>query len=85
MTSRDIRGEIDKDPFVPLRLHLVSGKTIDVPLQSAAWVLQNALLVFQNAKRGSQSASGYDVIAFRNIERIEQRHINGGRRRRQAS
>jgi hypothetical protein len=85
MTSQDIKAELEKDPFVPLRLHLVSGKTIDVPFPSAAWVLQISVLVFQNVQQGSQSASGYDVVALRNIERIEQRDVNGGRRRRKAS
>jgi hypothetical protein len=85
MTSQDIKGELEKDPFVPLRLHLVSGKTIEIPFQSAAWVLQNAVLVFQNPRRGSQSVSGYDVISLRNIERIEQRSSSGGRSHRRAS
>jgi hypothetical protein len=72
MTSQDIKSEIEKMPFIPFRLHLVSGKTIDVKRSEAAWLLQNTVLVFQKPKRTSQEASGYDVIAFRNIERIEQ-------------
>lgn len=73
MTSEDVRAELEKEPFVPLRLHLVSGKVIDVPFAGAAWLLQNAVLVFRKAKPGSVKADGYDVLAFRNIERIEQR------------
>ena len=78
MTSKDIEGELQNDPFIPLRLHLVSGKTIDVPFPGAAWILQNAVLVFQNPKPGRTIAEGYDVIAMRNIERIEHR---GGKRK----
>ena len=73
MTSKDIQAELNKDPFVPIRLHLVSGKVIDVPFSIAAWLLQNAVLVFQNPKARQGTASGYAVIALRNIERIEQR------------
>jgi hypothetical protein len=73
MTSKDIEAELQKDPFVPLRIHLVSGKVVEVPVPGAAWLLQNAVLVFQKAKAGSWRVGGYDVIAFRNIERIEQR------------
>jgi hypothetical protein len=35
--------------------------------------MQNALLMFQNTKAGSYRVGGYDVIARRNIERVEQR------------
>jgi hypothetical protein len=73
MTSKDIEGELFRDPFVPLRLQLVSGKTLGIPMPGAAWILRNALLVFQDPKPGRAMAEGYDVIAFRNIERIEQR------------
>ena len=73
MTSKDLEAELLKDPFVPLRLHLVSGKTIDIPRQGVAWMMQNAVLVFQNAQPGRTRATGYDVIAYRNIERLEQR------------
>ena len=73
MTSKDIAGELEKQPFVPLRIHLVSGKTLDVPFANAAWLLQNAMLIFQHAKPGKSRVDGYDVVALRNIERVEQR------------
>lgn len=74
MTSRDIESELERDPFIPLRLHLVSGKTLDVPASGVAHTLQNALLVFHNKRPGKVRVDGYDVISFRNIERIEQLH-----------
>lgn len=70
MTSKDLQAELTKDPFVPLRLHLVSGKTIDVPSAGIAWMMQNTVLIFQDATPSRMQAKGYDVIAFRNIERI---------------
>lgn len=78
MTSKDFQSELEKDPFVPFRIHLVSGKTVDVVIPSAAWLLQNAVLIFRNARAGSQKAEGYDVVALRNIERIEQMHGKPG-------
>jgi hypothetical protein len=72
MTTRDLEAELERDPFVPLRLRLVSGKTLEVSVPGAAWVLRNAVLVFQNAKPGRARVDGYDVIALRNIERLEQ-------------
>ena len=68
-----MQAELEKEPFIPLRLHLVNGKWIDIPHQAAGWLMQNAVLVFQNARKGSSRVGGYDVIALRNIERVEQR------------
>ena len=72
MTSKDMQAELERDPFIPFRLHLVSGKVVKVPAPGVGWLLQNAVLIFQNAKPGRARVGGYDVIALRNIERIEQ-------------
>jgi hypothetical protein len=71
MTSEDIRSEIEKEPFIPFRLHLVSGKTVDVTIKGQVEMLQNAILVFQR-DAGPDGETLYDVIALRNIERLEQ-------------
>ena len=71
MTSEDIRSELEKLPFIPFRLHLVSGNFIDVMMISSAEMLQNAILVF-HSDRGPNEETLYDVIALRNIERLEQ-------------
>jgi hypothetical protein len=73
MTSKDMQAELLKDPFVPFRIHRVSGKFVDVSAPGIAWLMQNSILVFQHAKPSQATAGGYDVIALRNIERIEQR------------
>jgi hypothetical protein len=67
MTSEDVKSLLEKDPFVPIRLHLVSGDKIDVLRFSSVTMLQNAILILQTPPR-----DGYDVIALRNIERLEQ-------------
>jgi hypothetical protein len=69
VTSEDLRSELEKQPFIPLRMHLVSGKTIDVGLPGVAWMLQNSVLIFHVPH---SRESGYDVVALRNIERLEQ-------------
>jgi hypothetical protein len=72
MISKDLEAELEKQPFVPLRLHLVSGKTVRISAPNAAWLLQNALMLLRGARPGRVKGEGYDVIALRNIERIEQ-------------
>jgi hypothetical protein len=72
MTSQDLENELVREPFVPLQLHLVSGKTVAIPAARAAWLMQNSVLVFQNFHPGRARVDGFDLIAMRNIERIEQ-------------
>jgi hypothetical protein len=71
MTSEDLRAELEREPFVPLRLHLVSGKSVRVASSSAAFLLQNALMLIRGKKPGKATVGGYDIISLRTIERIE--------------
>lgn len=72
MTSEDVQQEIDREPYLPLRLHLASGKTIDLPYPNTAWIRQNTLLVVFPLERSTHRIGNYDVVALRLIERIEQ-------------
>jgi hypothetical protein len=77
MTESELTDELARDPFTPFQLHLVSGKTLDVLGPTTAHTLKNALLVLHNPTIGSPRAKGYDVIAYHNIERIEQLEVGG--------
>lgn len=84
MTEDDLLAELEKEPFRPFRLHLVSGKVVDVLAPNAAHTLTNSLLVLRNPTIGSPRAEGYDVVAYENIERTEQLDIGkrpGSKRR----
>jgi hypothetical protein len=72
MTSEDVNQELDREPFVPLRLHLSSGQKIDVEYANSAFVRQNTLLVVHRLAPRTHAIGNYDVIALRLIERIEQ-------------
>ena len=72
MNENDLVAELTRDPSVPFRLHLASGKFMDVGSPNAAHTLTDALLVLRNPVAGTPRAEGYDVIAYQNIERIEQ-------------
>jgi hypothetical protein len=74
MTESKLIDGLHVEPFMPLRLHLVSGKTLDIHAPGLAHPLRNALLVLRNPTRSS-TADGYDVVAYANIERIEQLDI----------
>jgi len=72
MTETELIAELETDPFMPFRLHMVSGKTLDIRAPGSAHTLRNALLVLRNPVLGSSRAEGYDVVGYTNIERIEQ-------------
>jgi hypothetical protein len=72
MTTEDIRQELEKDPFVPLRLHLVSGQRMDTLQSGTAWLRQNTLLIVHPLSKGTVAIGGYNVIDLRSIERVEQ-------------
>ncbi|HEV8608123.1 MAG TPA: hypothetical protein VGQ99_22500 [Tepidisphaeraceae bacterium] len=79
MTREGLRQEIHREPFMPLRLHLSSEKVMDIYDPTTAWLQDNALLVVHRLRPHAQDAGGYDVIAYRLIERIEQLNGSGGK------
>lgn len=86
MTEKELVGEVERVPFIPLRLHLVSGKVLDILGPNTAHPLSNALLVLRNPIIGTSRAESYDVIAYHSIERIERLHLgkNGQKKRKSA-
>jgi hypothetical protein len=71
MTSEDLRSELDREPFTPIRLHLVSGHSVEIRNARDAALLQNSVVVLHGFDPRFEEV-GYDVISLRNIERIEQ-------------
>lgn len=71
MTSEQIDSELDKTPFVPFRLHLASGKTVDIKTARGADVMGSTVMVFHPLTH-PDSDPGYDLISVYNIERLEQ-------------
>lgn len=70
MTSEDIRSELERSPFIPFRIHLVSGKTMDVTITTNAWILQNSVLLL-DPPIDRDEEGGYNLVSLRNIERPE--------------
>lgn len=70
MTGEEIRSEVEREPFVPFRLHLVSGKTFDVTATATVLTLRNAVLILSPPMDGADEGD-YNIVALRNIERLE--------------
>jgi hypothetical protein len=72
MNSEEVKQEIARDPYLPLRLHLNNGRKIDLPYQNMGWLQRTALLVVHRLGPRTQVIDSYDVIELGLIERIEQ-------------
>jgi hypothetical protein len=71
MTTEQILRELEREPFVPLRLHLTSGQIMEIPYPRPAWLRQNTLLVVHPLARNTSAIANFDVIWLPLIERIE--------------
>jgi hypothetical protein len=86
MSKDEIKAELARDPFVPLRLHLKNGQRVSVPFPEVVHVMNRDMLVVKGAKPGTRRAKGYVTFVFEDVIRIEQlRNGNTGHRRRKAS
>jgi hypothetical protein len=50
MSTEDILQELERKPFIPLRIHLRSGETMDIVEEHAGWLRQNELIVVHPAR-----------------------------------
>jgi hypothetical protein len=76
VTSEDLKSELERDPFSPLRLHLVSGKPFDIWRSNRGFMLQNAVMILRHTMQMDHQ-EGYDLLSLRNIERIERLDNSG--------
>ena len=84
MLMDEVIHELDRNPFVPLRLHLQDGRTMKIPFRASAHILGTwGVLVLIGMKEGTRTAKGYDRCPFDYIVRIEK--LPKGRARRKAS
>ena len=68
MTRKEIEEELYRVPFLPFRVHLLSGKALDVNDSGEGWMLKQSLLITRRRKNREPS---YNVVSFFAIERLE--------------
>jgi hypothetical protein len=84
MLKDEITRELNRNPFIPLRLHLQDGRKMKIPFRESAHILGDwGILVFIGMKEGTRTAKSYDRTTFDYIVRIEK--LPKGRTRRKAS
>ena len=72
MSEAEFQDRLTANPFVPFRVHLVSGKTVDVLAPGTAWTLNQTMLILRSPTADRAHAEGYDLLSYGNIERLEQ-------------
>jgi hypothetical protein len=85
MNPEDVKQELEREPLVPLRLHLTSGEKVNIEHPNSAFVRQNTLLVVHRLAPNTAAIGDYDVIALRLIERITTMEGAKGKRGRRSA
>ena len=70
MTPRALADELNREPFIPLRVRLTDGRALDIRNPGLCFVAQLALYVF-NAKPHDSLAEDVQLISLRNIVSVE--------------
>src|SRR6266542_5104037 len=71
MRRDEVEKILDRPAFVPLRLFMRDGRTIDLPFRHCAVALGQGLLTFKGVKgEHTRRADGYEVLAYDGIDRI---------------
>lgn len=70
MNPQALAEQLDRDPFIPLRLRLSDGRTFDIKNPGLCFIAQLALYAFR-AKPHSVLAEDVEVISLRHIVSIE--------------
>ncbi len=70
MNPESLALELNRDPFIPLRLHLADGRTVDVLNPGFCFIARLSLYVFAGKPRESL-AEDVQLISLRHIVSVE--------------
>jgi len=70
MNPESLARELDRDPFIPLRIHLADGRIIDVRNPGLCFIARLSLYVFA-ARPHSALAEDVQLISLRGIVSVE--------------
>ena len=71
MHPETLAAELERDPFIPLRLHLSDGSTLDIRNPGLCYIARLALYVFRVGRAHSTLADDVKVISLRHIVSVE--------------
>lgn len=71
MTEQAIDQELSREPFIPLRLHLDDGRTIDIENPGLALIAKLALYVARTDRPHSRIMDDFRLISLAHIVSVE--------------
>jgi hypothetical protein len=70
MNPESLAQELNRDPFIPLRIHLADGRNIDIRNPGLCFIARLSLYVFA-ARAHSALAEDVQLISLRGIVSVE--------------
>jgi hypothetical protein len=70
VNSESLAQELNREPFVPLRVHLTDGRNIDIRNSGLCFIARLSLYVF-SAKPHTALAKDVELISLRGIVSVE--------------
>ncbi|MBL8799568.1 MAG: hypothetical protein JNM56_37140 [Planctomycetia bacterium] len=71
MNAEEIRKELRRQPFVPLRFYLSDGKTYEVKHPEMVFLTRSWMYVGVESKLGSGVAEDHDLVSLMHVVRVE--------------
>ncbi len=71
MNPETLAAELEREPFLPLRLHLSDGRTLDILNPGLCYIARLALYVFRVGRPHTALAEDVNVISLRHIVSVE--------------
>jgi hypothetical protein len=71
MTREEVKAELDREPFLPLRIYHRDGRVFLVRNPKEVWVLGTALFIAYPERPGSRAITGHDLVSYIHIDRVE--------------
>jgi hypothetical protein len=72
MTPGQFNELLEKDPFIPIRLHLNSGDVVEITNPGSVQIHGATLYLFTVRRDASHIVDWYRYIPLRNVAQIEQ-------------
>lgn len=71
MDPKALASELEREPFIPLRLHLSDGRTVDVHNPDLAIISRLSLYLFRTDRLHRHLAEDRHVLSLRHIVGVE--------------
>lgn len=71
MNPETLASELEREPFIPLRLHLSDGRTMNIANPGLCYIARLALYLFRVDRPHTALADDVQVVSLRHIVSVE--------------